>query len=97
MSCGSTKSKKHKAVSQNSHQNSRPPPPQKSKTTYFCSCTYCCKGLLKQITCATHLKHAQYCERDAQRETGMEADQMTAVALPLENGDEPKSFEPEDI
>ena len=97
MSCGSTKLKKRKAVSQTPHQNSRPPLPQKLKPTYSCLCTYHCKGLLKQITCATYLKHAQYRERDTQREAGMEADQTTAIAIPLKNGNEPESFEPKDI
>ena len=97
MFCGSTELKKCKAVSQTPCQNSQPPLPQKSKPTYSCLCTYYCKGLLKQITWATYLKNAQYCERDTQREAGMEADQTTAIALPLKNGNEPESFEPKDI
>ena len=66
---------------------------QKAKKTFPCSCTYRCKGRLKQVTRATYLRHAQFREMDAQKEA--EAEQQPMLAPLLEN-EESESVSPED-
>lgn len=84
-------------TSQTSRRSSGSPSAQKPRKTFPCSCTYRCKGRLKQLTRATYLKHAQFREIDAQREAEVEgeAEEGEAIALPLENEDPDESFLPE--
>ena len=76
MAPSKTSSKKRKMTSRISRQQPGPPPAEKTKNMFPCLCTHHCKGCLKQLTCTTYLKHAQFCEIDAQREA--EAEGLTA-------------------
>ncbi len=86
-----SKKRKTRATSRIAGEHSQSLSTQKAKKTFPCSCTYRCKGRLKQVTRATYLKHAQYREIDAQREA--EAEQQ--MIAPLLENEESESVLPE--
>ena len=79
MAPSKTSSKKRKTTSRIariSQQQSGPLPAEKTKKKFPCLRTHRCKGRLKQLSRTTYLKHALFCEIDAQREA--EAEGSTA-------------------
>ncbi len=84
---GKTPKRKRKPVSQQlSAGNTNVPPPniKKVKQTFTCSCSRRCKGIVKQLTRATYLKHAAFREIDEQKESQAQVDE--AINLPQLDG-----------
>lgn len=82
-----TSKRKRKPVSrQLSTGNTNVPSPniKKARQTFTCSCRHRCKGIVKQLTRATYLKHAIFREIDEQQESQAQADE--AIDLPQLDG-----------